>query len=132
MIINQIRTYHETRTVSVLYEDGVTLHGAVIEDVGRPAGVKVPGKTCIPEGVYNVSITPSPKFKKPMILLSNKADGSIQRHDISFTGIRVHAGISVDHTEGCPLFQDYEKLQARIQEALDRKEKVLWIINKGV
>lgn len=132
MIINQIRTYHEARTVSVLYENGVALHGAVIEDVGRPEGVKIAGKTCIPEGVYNVSITASPKFRKPMILLSNKEDGSIQRGDISFSGIRVHSGTSVEHTEGCPLYQDYEALQARIQSALDRKEQVLWIISKGI
>ena len=132
MIINQIRTYHEARTVSVLYENGSPLHGAVIEDVGRPDGVKIAGKTCIPEGVYSVSITLSPKFKKPMILLSNKADGSIQRGDITFTGIRVHSGTSVDHTEGCPLYQDYESLQSRIQAAIDRKEQVLWIVSKGI
>jgi len=132
VIINQIRAYHEARTVSVLYEDGILLSGTVIEDVGRPQGVKIAGKTCIPEGVYNVSITLSPKFKKPMILLSNKPDGSIQRDDVTFTGIRVHAGISVDHTEGCPLFQDYEKLQSRIQAAIDKGEKVLWIISKGI
>jgi len=132
VIINQIRAYHEARTVSVLYEDGILLSGTVIEDVGRPQGVKIAGKTCIPEGVYNVSITLSPKFKKPMILLSNKPDGSIQRDDVTFTGIRVHAGISVDHTEGCPLYQDYEKLQSRIQAAIDKGEKVLWIISKGI
>jgi hypothetical protein len=104
----------------------------VIEDVGRPTGVKIPGKTCIPEGVYNVTITMSNKFKKPMILLSNMPDGSIFRNDVTFSGIRVHSGITVDHTEGCPLYQDYEKLQVRIQEALARKEQVLWIISKGI
>jgi hypothetical protein len=132
VIINQIRTYHDARTTSVLYVNGEIMHGAVIEDIGRPEGVKIAGKTCIPEGVYNVAITDSPRFKKPMMLLSNRADGSIQRGDISFTGIRVHAGTSVEHTEGCILFQDYDKLQSLVQAALDRKEQVLWVINKGI
>ena len=47
-------------------------YGTALEDVGRPAGVKVQDETCIPEGVYKVAITGSPTFGKPLMILYNK------------------------------------------------------------
>jgi len=51
---------------------------------------------------------------------------------MSFVGIGDHSGSLVENKEGCPLYQDYESLQGRIQEAIDRKEQVLWIVSKGI
>lgn len=66
-----------------------------IEDVVRPPGVKVPGKTAIPAGRYKVTLEPSPKFHgaiKPRL------------HDVpNFQGILIHAGNTADDSEGCIL-----------------------------
>ena len=58
---------------------------------------KVYGATAIPEGTYDVDITFSPHFQKPMILLKNVP---------GFTGIRVHGGNDHLDTKGCILVGD--------------------------
>lgn len=71
-----------------------------LEDVVRPAGVKVPGQTAIPPGIYEVVMNASPKYLKqygspvttPMLL-----------NVPNFTGIRIHPGTRADDTEGCPM-----------------------------
>lgn len=102
-IINQVRTYHKDYTESRLYVPTLSKTIWVLEDVGRPAGVKIQNETCIPEGVYDVSITRSTRFKKDMMLLGNRPDGAIYKGGIRFTGVRPHGGNNVDNTAGCPL-----------------------------
>lgn len=132
MIVNQLRTYKINETTSTLYVDGIKLTGSVLEDVGRPSGVKIQDETCIPEGVYGVTITQSTRFNKPMILLYNDpADLSIRDGLAKWTGIRVHDGRTTAHTAGCPLYPQYAALQAMIQAELDAKQKVYWIISRG-
>ena len=132
MIINQFRTYFKDRTTSELYVDGVKLTGTTLEDVGRPQGVKIQDETCIPEGVYGVKITESTRFKKPLILLYNQpADLSVVDGSVKWTGIRVHAGVTTEHTAGCVLFKGYEALQEMIQAELDAKQPVYWIIGRA-
>ena len=57
-------------------------------------GIKVKGETCIPIGIYSVSITYSNRFKKRMPLINNVK---------GFEGIRVHSGSTDKDTEGCVL-----------------------------
>jgi len=66
----------------------------IIEDVLRPPGIKIHGKTAIPAGVYDVTITPSARFKKELPLLLSVP---------MFEGIRIHPGNTAADTEGCLL-----------------------------
>ncbi len=72
----------------------------VLEDTVRPEGApKVFGQTAIPFGDYRVDMrTVSPKFSK------------LAGHDViiprllevpNFSGILMHTGVNVDHTDGC-------------------------------
>ena len=100
----QVRGYFEDCTVSDLFNPEGEKIGYALEDVGRPANVKIAGKTCIPEGIYNVNITHSNKYKKDMIQLHNVTqDLAVQKDGIKFVGVRVHGGNTVDDSEGCPL-----------------------------
>jgi hypothetical protein len=102
--IIQIRKYFPEYTESQLFlPDWEGKPIWVLEDKKQPYGVKVDGMTCIPEGIYNVTVSESTRFKKMMMLLSNQSDGSIKKDGVTFRGVRPHGGNSTDNTEGCPL-----------------------------
>ena len=64
-----------------------------LEDVVRE-GPKVAHYTAIPYGTYEIAITFSNRFKRPLPLLMSVPD---------FTGIRIHPGNSDVDTDGCIL-----------------------------
>jgi hypothetical protein len=72
----------------------------ILEDVvrevkGQPvASWKLPGETAIPYGTYEIDITMSARFKRPLPLLLN-VDG--------YSGIRIHPGNVAANTDGCLL-----------------------------
>jgi hypothetical protein len=72
-----------------LYVDG-EFECYTVEDT--PRSVKVYGKTGIPTGKYEVVITMSNRFKKPLPLLLAVP---------GFEGIRIHSGNSSASSEGC-------------------------------
>jgi hypothetical protein len=92
MILTLIRTIeNEEETIGEMYVDG-KFECFTLEDTVRDS--KIAGRTAIPYGTYNVTITYSPRFGRYLPLL----------HDVpNFTGIRIHAGNTHKDTEGCIL-----------------------------
>lgn len=86
------RTVHSDRsTIGELSVDGRIIC-YTLEDVEREA--KIAGKTAIPKGVYDVTVTMSSRFKKLMPLIENVP---------GFSGVRIHSGNTAEDTEGCIL-----------------------------
>lgn len=84
----------EKSTIGSLYIDG-EFECYVLEDRYRPPpAAKIYGKTAIPCGMYEVRITWSPRFKRPLPLLIGVP---------GFEGVRIHPGNDADDTEGCLL-----------------------------
>lgn len=87
------------RTIGRLYVDGAeecfVLEDAVREVPGVSVGEwKVPGRTAIPYGTYQVIINVSARFRRRLPLLLGVP---------GFDGIRIHPGNTHEDTEGCPL-----------------------------
>lgn len=80
------------RTIGLMVVDGVFTN-YTLEDPVR-TGPKIPGKTAIPIGRYEVTITHSQRFDRPLPLLLDVPD---------FSGIRIHAGNTAADTSGCIL-----------------------------
>ncbi len=124
---------HDGATVGDLFIDGSffchTLEDQVREIQGQPVEQwKVPGKTAIPAGTYELLITYSGRFGCEMPLIADVP---------GFTGIRIHCGNTSADTEGCLLVgfieADYSigrsrdafnALFPRIKSALDAGENV--------
>ena len=87
------KEFTENSTIGDFLIDG-EFYFYVLEDMIREPGVKVPGKTAIPEGRYKVIIDQSTRFKRAMPHVLNVP---------GFEGIRIHAGNTDKDTEGCPL-----------------------------
>jgi len=91
-------TFTKNSTIGELSIDGrLVCH--VLEDVVRPAGQKVFGKTAIPAGTYDIIVNLSNRFRVLMPLLL-KVRG--------FEGVRIHAGNTEADTLGCLLVGTYD------------------------
>jgi hypothetical protein len=94
MILRLVRTdFTDKETIGEIYVNGV-FECYSLEDVVRDTGVKVAGETAIPYGVYDISITYSPRFGRYLPLLLSVPN---------YTGVRIHAGNTHKDTEGCIL-----------------------------
>lgn len=125
------------RTLGGLWVDG-QLYCHTLEDTARAAGVKIPGKTCVPPCVATLIVSMSNRFKRLMVMASTEENGYeivTGPYDldgngaVSFKGIRFHGGNEPEHTEGCVLvankrdgnriYQTAEKkLTSMVQDAL--------------
>jgi len=92
MELTLVRTdFTEESTIGELSIDG-KFECFTLEDKVRP--VKIKGFTAIPAGSYEIVITFSERFKRPLPLLLNVPN---------FDGIRIHAGNTAKDTDGCIL-----------------------------
>jgi len=132
MIIEHRRTYQTDKTIGVI-QIGDEVLGVTLEDIGRPAGIKIPKETCIPEGEYQVAVTMSTRFGREMLLLyTNAKDRSCDLAGCTYTGIRVHKGTKTEHTEGCVLYQgDLPALEKLVTDTLAGSESVTWVIGRA-
>ncbi len=107
-------------------QDGVSLFSYILEDTVRAFGIKVPGETAIPEGIYKVTVSMSSRFKRQMPMLyteSNKYE--IKAGGIGFKGIRLHGGNTHSDTEGCGVvafnYINDHTIQGSAEKALTEK-----------
>ncbi len=143
------RYKRDTYTVSRVYVDGERwgdgFHWcSALEDTDRGLfqGMKqseitrrkVYGKTAIPSGMYDVIITHSPRFGKPLPLVVGVP---------GFAGVRIHPGNTAEDTDGCILLGENSvkgrvmnsrywcmRMQGLIQNALKRGEKVTLLVKR--
>ncbi|MCE5212975.1 MAG: DUF5675 family protein [Deltaproteobacteria bacterium] len=85
------KEFTDKSTIGDLLIDG-KFFSYTLEDAVRD--VKIPGKTAIPEGTYEVVVNKSNRFKRQMPLLLNVP---------GYEGVRIHNGNTAEQTEGCPL-----------------------------
>ena len=122
-------TFTEKSTIGSLYVNGI-FFCYTLEDKDRKleaGGVKEYAKTAIPRGKYKVINSFSNRFKKYLPELVNVPQ---------FAGIRIHAGNTAEHSEGCILVGStkaadfignskvtFDKLMKAIQ-AVEKIEKI--------
>ena len=127
----------EICTPGKLYIDGL-FECFTLEDPIREYPNKIPKNTCIwGNRAYRVTIDYSPKFKRTMLHILDVP---------LFVGIRIHSGLNAGHTEGCVLVGNegttshsltrapevLQKLEAKVQFAIDHKEEVLIVVANPV
>jgi hypothetical protein len=127
--------FKETYTIGKLYIDG-NYFCDTIEDVDRHLDDsmtedeikknKVYGETAIPYGMYKVTITYSPKFKKNLPLLEGVK---------GFSGIRIHSGNTAKDSLGCIIVGKNKKVgmvldsrvtMEKLMKVFDTKENI-WL-----
>jgi hypothetical protein len=124
--------YSPASTLGELHVDG-RFECFTLEDRVRSA--KVPGATAIPPGRYEVSVTWSNRFKRPLPLLMNVPN---------YDGVRIHTGNKAEDTEGCILVGRkrladfvgeskvaFEPLFQKIEDALRREKVFVEILQDG-
>ena len=113
----------DTYTIGRMFIDGQYVCDT-LEDPVRSLNEyedKVYGKTAIPEGVYQVKLTYSPRFKKILPEILN-----VQ----FFSGIRIHAGNTAEDSEGCILVGE-NKVKGKVINSKKTLEKLMKILKSA-
>lgn len=123
IVTRDIKT--DTFAAGVLSIDGV-FQCWTLEDTDRgltnaECNRKVWGKTAIPAGCYEVVINFSARFKKYMPLLLTVP---------CFEGIRIHAGNTVEQTDGCILVGKERSSSGTISQSRDAFYELMKILQE--
>ena len=78
------------------------------------------GETAIPIGIYTLTMTYSPRFKKEMPLINNVK---------GFEGIRIHTGNTAKDSEGC-LIVGLNKVKGKVVQSRVQFERLIKEIKK--
>lgn len=89
-----------------------------LEDTVRPAGVKIPGRTAIPAGKYQIEITESIRFNRLMPIIKDVP---------GFTGVLIHAGNTAEDTEGCILV-GRNRVKGKVLDSRETFQKLFKIL----
>ena len=95
-----------------------------LEDTVRAPGVKIPGKTAIPAGKYQIEITESIRFNRLMPIIKDVP---------GFSGVRIHSGNTAEDTEGCILV-GFNRVKGKVLDSRDTFQKLftmLWVVSLG-
>lgn len=124
--------YSSASTIGELHVDG-RFECFTLEDRVRAA--KSAGTTAIPPGRYEVAVTWSNRFERPLPLLMDVPN---------YSGVRIHTGNKAEDTEGCILvgrrrLSDFvgeskvafDALFPKIRDALHREKVFLEIVQDG-
>jgi len=98
-LVLERKIFTDKSTIGELYIDGV-FSCFILEDVTRPKGEKVFGKTSIPYGSYGIVVTESNRFSK---LAGHDVYLPLLLNVEGFEGVRIHPGNKPEDTEGCLL-----------------------------
>jgi len=100
-LLHKRRWYRPLSTIGRLWSDGEE-ECWILEDTRRPDGIKVPKKTCIPPGRYEVRLTYSPAVEAGRLWSPLPGFRLPEIFNVPmFTDIRIHAGNDPSHTDGC-------------------------------
>ena len=110
------------------------------DDISHIKAVKIPKKTAIPTGIYNITMdVTSPKFNQ-RVFYREVCKGKVPRilNVPCFSGILIHAGVTADNTEGCILvgknrergkllesMATFTELYKRLQNARNNGEEII-------
>lgn len=89
-----------------------------LEDSVRPAGVKIPGRTAIPAGKYQIEITESIRFNRLMPIIKDVP---------GFSGVRIHSGNTAEDTEGCILV-GFNRVKGKVLDSRKTFQKLFKIL----
>lgn len=89
-----------------------------LEDTVRPAGVKIPGRTAIPAGKYQIEITESIRFNRLMPIIKDVP---------GFSGVRIHSGNTAEDTEGCILV-GFNRVKGKVLDSRKTFQKLFKIL----
>lgn len=111
----------DERTIGTLHADGAFVCYTLEDRVRQRDDKKVPGRTAIPAGMYQIQLTWSPRFLRDLPLIKAVP---------GFEGIRVHAGNSAQDTDGCVLV-GLTRSKDTILDSRAALEKVVRLIESG-
>ena len=104
MRLNLLRTVElRDETIGLLTDDDRPLCW-ILEDQGQPQGVKIPGETRIPAGIYDVRLYAAGRLHATYQRRWDWHRGMLQLMDVpGFSCILIHPGNDDDDTRGCLL-----------------------------